>query len=234
MLAAVVAVAAGIYAGVQHRPPAAQNQLSVDSATENKRQVEASEALKAVQAELAQTTLFPLDFKTVPPFALLQGPDKPATEALLDNQWSMMFFGFTNCPDVCPITLNEMNGVVNALSENENASTPVPQVMFITVDPARDTVEKTAEYTAYFNENFIGVSGDLAEITRLTSTLGIVASYTASETDPTQYSVDHTASLLLVDPERRIRAKFNPPHTADSILSDYNIVMSHFTSSTNE
>ena len=188
---------------------------------------ELDKQLASVQAQLPNTTLFPVGFKTIAPFALSKNNNEPATEALFNDNWSLLFFGFTNCPDVCPITLNELNGVVNELSQSNEQNIPVPQVVFVTVDPVRDTIEKMTEYVQYFNSDFIGVSGDLGVITSLTSQLGIVASYTASQSDPTQYSVDHTASLLLIDPQRRVRAKFNPPHTVTGVLDDYRKVLPH-------
>jgi len=137
----------------------------------------------------------------------------------------VLFFGFTHCPDICPNTLNEMNGVVTQLSQDKLT---VPQVVFITVDPVRDTVEKMAKYTGYFNKDFIGASGELADITALTTKLGIVASYTADSDGGDGYSVDHTASMLVIDPELRVRAKLNPPHKIDTIAADLKTIMTRY------
>jgi len=101
----------------------------------------------------------------------------------------------------------------------------VPQVVFITVDPVRDTVEKMAEYVAYFNKDFIGASGDLTDITALTTKLGIVASYTADTDGGDGYTVDHTASMLVIGPELKVRAKLNPPHKVDTITADLKTIM---------
>jgi len=91
-----------------------------------------------------------------------------------------------------------------------------------------DTVEKMAEYVGYFNEDFIGVSGDLTDITKLTTQLGIVASYTADPDGGTGYSVDHTASMLVIDPELRVRAKLNPPHKIETITADLKTLMTRY------
>ncbi len=178
--------------------------------------------LQGIQANLKSTQILPSDFKTVPAFSLLDVDGNEITEAALQNQWSLMFFGFTHCPDVCPITLNVMKEVVTKL---EASSTPPMQVVFLTVDPVRDTPEIMKKYVGYFNEEFVGISGDLNATNQLTRALGIVAAFTANKEDPENYTVDHTASMLLVDPNLKVRAKFTPPHEAATIVEDYITLM---------
>lgn len=212
LLIAGIAVVAGVFAG---------NLKLADTDSEGRENHE----LSSIQDQLQNSLLFPDDFKSVPEFSLLQGTNEPLTQADLKGKWSVIFFGFTNCPDVCPVTLAEMNSAVTQLAED---SVQAPQVIFITVDPVRDTVEKMAEYVAYFNEEFIGGSGELTDITVLTRKLGIVASYTASDKGDNTYSVDHTASMLVIDPELRVRAKLNPPHKADTIVADLKTLLVSF------
>ena len=224
---AAVALGAGVYVSTQVTIPNGGGRYNASDANNAQQQQEIynSKEFDALQAKLENSTLLPDDFKKVPPFSLLQAENKALTEADLRDKWSVLFFGFTNCPDVCPITLNEMNGVVAQLA-NENST--VPQVMFITVDPVRDTIEKMSEYVGYFNEDFIAGTGELADITALTSKLGIVASYTADENGGNNYSVDHTASMLLIDPSLRVRAKLNPPHKIDTLAADLKTLISHY------
>lgn len=214
LLIAVFAIAAGIFAG--------NLKLGGDEVSTDATGAEDA-AFVALQSQLLNSTLLPDGFKQVPAFSLTQGDASPLTEANLKGKWSVLFFGFINCPDVCPITLSEMNTVVSML-EKENAE--IPQVFFITVDPARDTAEKIKDYVAYFNSSFIGGTGDLADITALTRKLGVVASYTASTANDGSYTVDHTASMLLVDPELQVRAKLNAPHKADTIAADIKVLLS--------
>jgi len=195
VIIACIAIAAGVFAGTRHS--ATSQQHSSDQ--------------KAIKKQL-------------PAFSLPYGDNKMLNEANFKGKWSVLFFGFTHCPDICPNTLNEMNGVVTQLSKNQLT---VPQVVFITVDPVRDTVEKMAQYVGYFNEDFIGASGELADITALTTKLGIVASYTADDSGD-DYNVDHTASMLVIDPELRVRAKLNPPHKIDTIAADLTTIMARY------
>ena len=218
---ACIAIAAGVYAGTRHG----------EKNTQESHTQQSTQALEAIQSKLESATMFPDDFKQLPVFSLPYGDEKLLSAADFEGKWSVVFFGFTHCPDICPNTLNEMNGVVSQLA-NDNAV--IPQVVFITVDPVRDTVDKMAEYVNYFNDDFFGVSGNLTDITELTTKLGIVVSYTAqvsggsdnSDTNSgNNYSVDHTASMLVIDPALRVRAKLNPPHKADTITADLKTIM---------
>lgn len=174
-------------------------------------------SLAAVQENLQTSLALPIDFKTVKEFDLLDVNGELIKRDVFDDQWSMVFFGFTHCPDVCPITLQIMKDVVAQLKEQSQQEL---QIVFVSVDPARDTPEIMKQYISYFDEKFIGITGDVNEVHSLTSSLGIVASFTANDTDPDNYGVDHTASLLLIDPQRRVRAKVSPPLEADKIVAD--------------
>lgn len=174
--------------------------------------------LHAIQANLKNSQVLPDDFKRIPDFSLLDGDGQQLTADIMDGQWNMLFFGYTHCPDVCPVTLSVMKSVIAELDIRQ--ADPM-QVLFISVDPVRDTPDVMKKYVAYFNEKFVGVSGELNAINDLTSALGIVAAFTANDEDPNNYTVDHTASMLLVDPQRQIRAKFNAPHEVGSIVDDY-------------
>ncbi len=222
-LAAIGGVAVAL---LLDRQPAdqAENVAQIDN-TGGDSSSKATVELDAIQALLQNSLVFPDDFKSVPAFSLIDVNNSPISESILEDQWSMLFFGYTHCPDVCPVTLSVMKEVVATLQTQ--GSKPM-QVLFITVDPKRDTADVMQRYVTFFNEQFIGVTGELGAIHKLTRSLGIVATYTADENDPNQYIVDHTASMLLVDPQRRIRAKFNAPHVAETIVNDYVSLLSHF------
>ncbi len=128
----------------------------------------------------------------------------------LKGQWTFLFFGYTNCPDVCPVTLAVMNSVANQLSE-EPAKQDNVQFAFVTVDPERDTQEQLAGFISYFNEDFVGVGGPDDKLVDLTRQLGIVFIRSKPEADGS-YLVDHTASILLVNPSGELIALFRAPH----------------------
>ena len=174
--------------------------------------------LAQLQSTLKTSVALPLDFKQVPDFQLQDVNGAPLTQAVFEDHWSVVFFGYTHCPDVCPITLQVMKNVVKKLTEEGKEA---PQVVFVTVDPIRDTAEIMKNYISFFSEDFVGITGELNDVHAVTKTLGIVASFTANKEDPDNYIVDHTASLLLIDPEKRVRAKISPPHVADTIAEDF-------------
>ncbi|ASJ75243.1 SCO family protein [Granulosicoccus antarcticus] len=209
LLIGAVALAAGIFVF---------SQTQSDGDTGNAVSSGDSEQLVALQETLKTSLALPLDFRTVPEFELQDVNGEPITQAALEDKWSLMFFGFTHCPDVCPITLQLMKTVVSQLEEQGKEA---PQIVFVSVDPVRDTSEVMKEYIAYFDESFIGITGDLNKVHEMTSSLGIVASFTVDKDDSAEYTVDHTASLLLIDPQRRLRAKVSPPLDVQNIISDY-------------
>ncbi len=204
MLLALAAVSAGVWFGQWQQ--AHNGSISVD--------------LDQLQEKLANTLLFPDDYKSVPEFELIDENAALVDQSSFAGKWSMVFFGFTRCPDICPVTLSVLRDSLNMLTANEHNPEPF-EIVFVSVDPNRDTPEVLKPYLGSFDTNVRGVTGDLTNILDLTRELGIVVAYDADENDPTRYTVDHTSSILLVDPASRIRAKFNLPHEAETIVSDY-------------
>jgi len=143
----------------------------------------------------------------------------------LARKWSFMFFGYTHCPDVCPMALVDLNAVYHHLLEQKalvhkkyNVDT---QFIFVTVDPQRDTVEELKEYVPYFNENFIGLTADPDMIAKLAHPLGVAYMRENGKDPDEDYLVNHTASFLLIDPLGRLRATFSPPHDPGQIAGDF-------------
>lgn len=181
-------------------------------------------SIDSVQRQLENTLILPEDFKTIPAFSLLDKNGDTVSEKLLQDRWTLLFFGFLNCPDICPMT---MTTVADALIEiaDKQAGLPRPQVLFVSVDPKRDRPENLKPYVEYFDPTFNALTGELNQIHELTRPLNIVVSYTADEDDPNEYTVDHTSSILLVDPALRLRGKFNSPHFPATIAADYQVLL---------
>ena len=176
--------------------------------------------LQAPPAALSATVLpAPAD---LPEFALVDGDGARFDRDALRGRWSLMFFGFTHCPDVCPLTLQVLASARQRLAEDGFA--PLPDIVFVSVDPERDTVDSVREYAAYFGPATIGVTGDLAELRRLTDGLGIYFQKNAAEEDGS-YGVDHSAAVLLVDPGANFRALFGAPHEISVYVHDLPVIM---------
>lgn len=156
--------------------------------------------------------------RALQPFELVDHTGNAFTNNELRGHWSFLFFGYTHCPDVCPTTLSVLNSVATRLREQNEAI----RYVFISVDPERDTPDKLGQFVSYFNADFIGVTGATEAIDRLTRQLGVIAARVENEADTENYLVDHTASILLIDPDGRFHALFSPPLKAADIAADFN------------
>ncbi len=155
--------------------------------------------------------------------ALIKDNGETLTLDDLTGKWHFLFFGYTNCPDICPVT---MGVVAQAKKEANTAKQIFPEVIFISVDPDRDKVEMLTEYVQYFDKDFIGVTGDKKLIKALTLQLSVVYMDTPADETTGDYTVDHSSALLLINPEGKLRAFFNPPHNPKTILKDLKKVIS--------
>lgn len=142
------------------------------------------------------------------------------TPAHLEDQWSMVFFGFTNCPDVCPESMTLMNQAVERIASRHELSPP--RVIFVSVDPARDTPERLEEYVPYFNPDFLGLTGEPPAIQALAAAMAVPVPPDMPTTPPSEeYDVSHGASISLVGPSGNVRAFFTPPHRPERMARDY-------------
>jgi len=177
-------------------------------------------ARAVLQYKLAQNELDATRFpaaREIQPFALTDHHNAVFDNNALKQRWSFLFFGYTHCPDVCPTTLSVLNSVAQRLQDLDEDI----RFVFVSVDPERDTPEQLARYVSYFNGDFIGVTGTPEGLEQLTKPLGILHMRVAAEDGSSAYLVDHTASVLLFDPDGRYHAVFGPPLSADAIASDF-------------
>lgn len=133
----------------------------------------------------------------------------------------LLFFGYTSCPDVCPTTLAEMKLAVEALKPAEADQI---KVVFVTVDPERDTPERAQEYVNHFSASFIGLSGEESELTKVWSDYGIFREKVDSES-ATGYLVNHTARILLIDRNGDLRISFPYDAPVEDIIHDLKLVL---------
>ena len=135
----------------------------------------------------------------------------------LKGKWSLVFFGYTHCPDVCPITLTLLGQIHDRL---EQYASPGLQTVFVSVDPVRDTPERLAGYIGYFHPDFIALGGSVDQVNGLASQIGIASSHGAVEADGS-YPVNHSTSILLIDPQARLTGIFSAPHDAETIIRQF-------------
>lgn len=172
---------------------------------------------------LEHATVFPAG-RPLSDFTLVDQLGRPFGPSRLRGRWSILFFGFTQCPDVCPTTLATL-----AAARRELADLPGPQqpdVVLVSVDPRRDTVERLREYVQFFDPSFTGVTGEASALERLTKELGVAV--IVGEPDAAgNYTIDHTATLFLLGPDGALAAVFGTPHSPDGIAHDYRMILDY-------
>jgi protein SCO1/2 len=163
--------------------------------------------------------------RPLPDFSLIDQHGQTFGAANLRGHWSMMFFGYTNCPDFCPTTLT----MLAALEKRLRASAaPVrPQVIFMSVDAKRDTPAQLAQYVPYFDPEFTGVTAaDQPAIEAVAAKLGVAVVITP-KSDGT-YTVDHSGAIFVLNPQGRLAAILTGPFTVEALQADFQrIVAGH-------
>jgi len=152
----------------------------------------------------------------LPAFTLVDQRGETQTRTFFEGAWHLLFFGFTNCPDVCPTTLATLATVTKTL--REQGDTDVPGIVLVSVDPERDTPEKLAEYIAYFGADNAALTGTEAAVRELTEPLGIYFNKVPLGDD--DYTVDHSSVVLLVNPAGEFAALFSGPIEVSGLVHD--------------
>lgn len=139
----------------------------------------------------------------------------------LRGRWTLMFFGYTSCPDICPTTLATLRDLAELLEERDEV-----QYVFVTVDPSRDDPERIGDYLDYFDPDFVGVSGEPADIEAFMKQLNVAAVRREAE-DSDSYTFSHTSAVMLIDPEARLLGAFSPPHKASRMAEHFQTLVSY-------
>ena len=159
--------------------------------------------------------------RPIPPFSL-DGPEGsrigPDT---LAGRWNLVFVGFTHCPDICPTTLSLLGQAVKPFESALPAEQP--QVLFVSVDPERDTPEIAAEYARFFGPDFLAGTADHERLLPFTRSLGMV--YMQSPLEGGDYTVDHSSSLAVINPQGQLVAVMRPPLDPQKIAADLRLLM---------
>lgn len=172
---------------------------------------------RAAPPVLERATLF-AEPRPLPDFALVDASGKSFGPERLKGGWNFLFFGFVNCPDVCPTTLAALAAARAALADLPEAERP--GALFVSVDPGRDTPEAVGRYVAHFDASFRGATGTRESIDALAAALGVAVIIGPPAEDGT-YAVDHSAAVFLVDRQARIAALFGMPHEPAEMARDF-------------
>jgi protein SCO1/2 len=171
----------------------------------------------ASPAPLEHATAYP-EPRPLPAFTLVDQRNAALGPERLRGAWTFVFFGFVNCPDICPTTLATLASARRTLADLPAGQQP--RVVLVSVDPGRDTPALLGQYVAHFDPTFTGATGSPEAIEALTRALGVAVFIGPPDADG-NYAVDHSAAVFLVDPDARVAALFNTPHEAEAIARDY-------------
>ena len=156
-------------------------------------------------------------------FELIDQNNEPFNKKSLEGGWTVLFFGYTNCPDVCPTTIYKLAEIKNGIKED------LPSANFntvlVTLDPDRDSAERLDEYIGYFDETMLGVTGTYENIQSFTSSLSVFYQRINKEEG---YDFNHTASIFVFDKDGSLFATMSPANTVGELESDFFTILNNF------
>lgn len=158
--------------------------------------------------------------RVLPDYQITLADGNALRPATLAGHWTVVFLGFTHCPDVCPTTLAEL-----AKAQKDWASLPAasrPRILFVSVDPERDSPAKTGEYAHYFHADTLAASGEPAAVASFAKALGLV--FAKVPLDGGDYTMDHSATLVVLDPQGRQAGLIRPPLRWQDIAHDLRLL----------
>lgn len=172
---------------------------------------------------VSSMTLLPTP-RVLPAFSLQQSDGTALTGEELRGHWTVVFIGFTHCPDICPTTLAELSGAQKQWTTLPAATRP--RVLFISADPERDSPKLTGDYAHAFNSDSLAATAPVPELEPFTRSLSLVFMKVPSQNgpgpsgNPADYSIDHSASLIVLDPQARMAGVISPPFDPKAIAAD--------------
>lgn len=163
--------------------------------------------------------------RALPAFELVDHRQRKLNNASLKGKWNLIFFGYTHCPDICPMSLQTLREMKQAIDDPD--VTEALGVYFVSVDPERDTPQVLADYVTYFDADFIGASADMEQLRKLTAALGIAHEYRNRAEGSDSYDVDHSGAIVLISPEVEYAGLFGAPHDALAMARDMTKIVEH-------
>ena len=175
-------------------------------------------------ADTRSIILYP-QARTLPDFSLSQSDGTRLIPGELKGHWSLVFLGFTACPDVCPTTLTEL-----AQAQKQWESLPDslrPRVVFVSVDPERDTPSRLGEYAHAFHKDTLAATAEVPSLERFATSLGFVFQKVPGkhfDENPEDYSMDHSSSIAVLDPDGKLAGLIRPPFDPGAIAADLQLL----------
>lgn len=157
-------------------------------------------------------------------FSIVDSHNQPFDLMRIKGKWTFWYFGYTNCPDACPLAMTIMQGVEKSLNSPGEKRNDI-QFVFVSLDPARDSLAHLNAYVEFFHPEFIAATGTEKTLPPLIHQFGVLRSFQEPDEDG-NYFVDHTTALLLTDPQARFVGIFQQPHVIEQIIRQFNSIHS--------
>lgn len=169
------------------------------------------------------------DRRVLPVVVLEQAGTEGFSTNTIKGKWHILYFGYTFCPDICPLELTTLHQMMKILRE-EITEPDLPQIIFISIDPDRDKPEQVKEYVSSFDKSFIGLTGKKEALETLASPFGIGWSKDAplnpkNSNENDFYTVSHSTTLLLINPDSKVAGMFPAPHSAKDMAKFYKTII---------
>jgi protein SCO1/2 len=169
----------------------------------------------------AATVLQPA--KTLVPFSLLDTHNQVFTQQSFQGHWTLLFFGYAQCPEICPRTLAIISDLFRT-KPHSNAQAKA-QFVFVSLDAKNDSVPQLQAFLSRFHPDFIGLTGDENEVVKLAKSCRIYSFKEPELNAAGQKIIDHSGTILLINPEGKLQALFSPPHASDTLAKELKVLM---------
>ena len=163
--------------------------------------------------------------RALPDFELVAHDRRAFGRDDLNGHWSLLFFGYTHCPDICPITLQTLADAVGQIGDADVRD--ALRIYFVSVDPERDSPARLTEYVTYFDPAFTGLTAPLEHLRPLTRALGIAHDFRNRTDGASAYDVDHSSAIVLINPDAEFAGIFGAPHDPAALARDLTRIVEH-------
>jgi len=170
---------------------------------------------KAASSQQSSTIFSPP--QEITKFSLIDTNGRPFNKNALWGQWTFLFFGFTQCGQACPTAMTHLKQMLEMLLQQKQ--NPLPQVVFVSIDPQNDTLEKLKNYVVAFNPHFLGATGDQKALDQLTQSLKVLVM------KDQKGNIDHSGTIYLMDPAGKLIAIFPVPQNPVAMVQDFKMIV---------
>ncbi len=164
------------------------------------------------------------DQKQLTDFSMVDHQGGEFNLASLNQAWSLVFFGYTYCPDICPVTMSTLREASQQIKQSADPDYQDLKIRFISVDGERDRTDHLANYIQFYDEEFMAASGSPTQVDSLTSQLGVPYEIEAHEPGADNYLVSHSGAVFLISPQAKLAAIFQAPYDATTISDRYQAI----------